>query len=206
MLGVSYTASVGTVREEARKQVSSLATGIAKQQFLEMQITQALVEQQGYDLLVMGRPEGPGCYCFANSVLRDVIQRLASRYRYIVVDCEAGLEHLSRRTVLDVDYLLTISDPSLRGLRTANRVGQVLEEMQTRVRHRGLIVNQVRNEAGELSKAQSDIIGEGGFESTVILPFDDSIRDLDETGPALSAFKPECLLNEKLDLFFKRLF
>jgi len=206
MLGITYSATVGGVREEARKKVSGLGSGIAKQQFLEMHITQALVEQDGYDLLVMGRPEGPGCYCFANSILRDVIQRLATRYRYIVVDCEAGLEHLSRRTVLDVDNLLTVSDPSLRGLRTANRVGQVLEEMQTRVRHRGLVVNQVRNGVEALSTSQMNVIAEGGFETRVTLPFDDTIRDLDEAGEGIFAYEFSRPLTMKLDLFFKSIF
>ena len=124
-LGIAYEATVGGIREDARKIARELA-GIAKQEFLDLRVQEALVEQTGYDLIVMGRPEGPGCYCFANNVLRDVIQRLAGNYAHIVIDNEAGLEHLSRRTVLSVDFLFIVSDCSVRGVRTAGahrRVG-----------------------------------------------------------------------------------
>ena len=206
MLGVVYSATVGGIREEARKKVSSMGEGIGKQRFLEMQIAQALVEQKGYDLLVMGRPEGPGCYCFANSVLREAIRRLSQHYRIVVVDCEAGLEHLSRRTVLDVDYLLTVSDPSLRGLRTAVRVGTVLEEMRTRVRHRGLIVNQARAGALELSDIQKKTARSGGFEKTVVLPFDETIRMLDERGGPIDEGVFHGALYKGMEAFLRELF
>ena len=120
-LGVEYDATVGGIREDARKEANAL-TGIAKQQFLDLRVQEALVEQHGYDLIVMGRPEGPGCYCFANNVLRDIIQRLAGNYRHIVVDSEAGLEHISRRTLLAIDFLCIVSDCTVRGVRTAGRI------------------------------------------------------------------------------------
>jgi CO dehydrogenase maturation factor len=206
LLGIEYTSTVGGVREEARKRISSMGAGIAKQQFLEMQIAQSLVERQGYDLLVMGRPEGPGCYCFANSILRDAIQRLSRNYRFLVVDCEAGLEHLSRRTVLEVDYLLTVSDPSLRGLRTANRVSRILDEMDARIRRRGLIVNQVRGSALEFSAPQLSVIAEGGFEEIVALPYDETIRLLDEEGGSINENSAEGALKNALDVFLAHLF
>jgi CO dehydrogenase maturation factor len=141
-LGISYTASVGGIREDARKIAKELV-GLSKQEFLDLHVQEALVEEDGYDLIVMGRPEGPGCYCYANNVLRDVIQRLADNYQYIVVDSEAGLEHLSRRTVLSVDHLLIVSDCSVRGVRTAGRIADLAREMGTPVKQRGLIVNRV---------------------------------------------------------------
>src|SRR5512135_2138233 len=91
------------------KEAASLK-GVSKQEFLDLRVQEALVEQRGYDLIVMGRPEGQGCYCFANNVLRDVLDKLARNYKNIVIDSEAGLEHISRRTLLSVDYLLIVSD------------------------------------------------------------------------------------------------
>jgi CO dehydrogenase maturation factor len=178
VLGVSYSATVGGVREDARAKAGALG-GMAKQQFLEAQINQAIVESEGFDLVVMGRPEGPGCYCFANNVLRDVLARISKNYPSIVVDCEAGLEHLSRRTLLEIDWLVAVSDPSIRGLRTARRVGEVLEELKTRVRHRALIVNQM---TGELNDPQKQTIKESGFDKVFYLPYDEEIKKMDESG------------------------
>jgi CO dehydrogenase maturation factor len=182
MLGVSYSATVGGVREEARGKAGTLGGGLSKQQFLEAQINQALVESKGFDLIVMGRPEGPGCYCFANNVLRDVLARIARNYPWILVDCEAGLEHLSRRTLLEVDRLITVSDPSLRGLRTARRVGEVLDELKTRVRQKALIVNMLSNIEAGPTDAQKQAIDESGFDSVFMLPYDEAVKQMDETG------------------------
>jgi CO dehydrogenase maturation factor len=190
LLGITPAATVGGIREQARA-LAQTAPGIAKQEYLELQVQQALVEQRGYDFLAMGRPEGPGCYCFANSVLRDVIDRLATNYRFIVVDCEAGLEHLSRRTVLSIDYLFTVSDPSLRGLHTALRIGQVLDEMKTRVRYRGLIVNRVP--AGwELPGDQRRLFADNGFTLFHEIPHDEGILENDMKGLSVAALGSGC--------------
>jgi CO dehydrogenase maturation factor len=182
MLGVAYSATVGGVREDTRAKAGSMAGGLSKQQFLEAQINQALVESEGFDLIVMGRPEGPGCYCFANNVLRDVLARIAKNYPSIVVDCEAGLEHLSRRTLLAVDWLVTVSDPSIRGLRTAKRVGELVDEMKTRVRRRALVINMFRDASGKLTDAQKKAVDESGFDRVFILPYDGAIKNMDENG------------------------
>lgn len=185
VLGVSFSATVGGVREETRAQAGSLAGGLSKQQFLETQINQALVESKGFDLIVMGRPEGPGCYCFANNVLRDVLARISRNYPSIVVDCEAGLEHLSRRTLLDVDWLVTVSDPSVRGLHTARRVGDVVDEMKTRVRHRALIVNRRTDASAALTDTQSEAVRQSGFERVFMLPYDDTVARMDENAGSM---------------------
>jgi CO dehydrogenase maturation factor len=182
VLGVSYTATVGGIREDARAKAGSLGGGLSKQQFLETQINQALVESEGFDLVVMGRPEGPGCYCFANNVLRDVLARISKNYPSIVVDCEAGLEHLSRRTLLDVDWLITVSDPSVRGLRTARRVGEVLDDLKTRVRRRALVVNRLGDVNADLTEEQKKAVNESGFDRVFYLPFDEAVKTMDENG------------------------
>jgi CO dehydrogenase maturation factor len=182
VLGVSYSASVGGIREDARAKAGSMGGGLSKQQFLETQVNQALVESEGFDLVVMGRPEGPGCYCFANNVLRDVLARISRNYPFIVVDCEAGLEHLSRRTLLDVDWLVTVSDPSIRGLRTAKRVGELVDEMKTRVRRRALVINRLSKTANELTEAQREAIAASRFDRVFFLPLDEEITRMDENG------------------------
>jgi len=189
VLGATYAATVGGIREETRMrtQAGSMAAGLSKQQFLETQINQALVECQGFDLLVMGRPEGPGCYCFANNVLRDVLAKISRHYPSIVVDCEAGLEHLSRRTLLEVDWLLTVSDPSIRGLHTARRVADVVEEMKTRVRRKALIVNRLADASGKFTDAQKAAVGESGFEKVFMLPYDDEVKRMDENGGTMES-------------------
>jgi CO dehydrogenase maturation factor len=181
-LGISYTATVGGIREDARKQAKDLA-GIAKQEFLDLRVQEALVEEAGYDLIVMGRPEGPGCYCFANNVLRDVIQRLAGNYHAIVVDSEAGLEHVSRRTLLQIDLLVTVSDCSVRGVRTAGRLAQLADEMGTPVAHRGLIVNRVPG--GVLPDGVAAAVAETGLPLLAVVPFDDDVAAMDGGGMAV---------------------
>lgn len=182
-LGITYSASVGGIRENA-KRVSKELTGMAKQEFLDLQVQEALVEQPGYDLIVMGRPEGPGCYCYANNVLRDVIQRLAGSYRYIVIDNEAGLEHLSRRTVLSVDHLIIVSDCTVRGVRTAGRIASLAQEMGTPVSHRGLIVNRVPD--GVLPPAILAEVETTSLPLLAAIPVDEDVAAMDAGGMAVS--------------------
>lgn len=181
-LGIDYEASVGGIREDARDTATKLA-GIGKQEFLDLQVQSALVEQNGYDLIVMGRPEGPGCYCFANNVLRDVIERLSSNYKHVVVDSEAGCEHLSRRTLLRIDYLLIVSDCTVRGVRTAKRIADLTKEMGTPVAKWGLIVNRVPG--GLLPDGVRAEVDATGLPLFKVIPMDDAVAALDAGGAAL---------------------
>ncbi len=153
---------------------------MAKQEFLDLRVHEALVEQPGFDLIVMGRPEGQGCYCFANNVLRDVIQRLAGRYRHVVVDSEAGLEHVSRRTLLTLDYLFIISDCSVRGIRTARRIADLADEMGTPVKQRGLIVNRVPQ--GVLPPKIREEVEAAGLPLWSVIPEDPHVAAMDAGG------------------------
>jgi len=104
---------------------------------------EALAEAKGYDLLVMGRPEGPGCYCYANNLLREYIKTLAKEYEWVLMDNEGGLEHLSRHTTRDVDVMFVVTDPSVRGMRTVERVNELIDEMGLVVKERYVVVNRV---------------------------------------------------------------
>ena len=181
-LGVDYEATVGGIRENARDEAKTL-NGIAKSEFLELRIQEALVEEAGYDLIVMGRPEGPGCYCFANNVLRDVLKKLSANYKYVVVDSEAGIEHISRRTVLALDFLLIISDCTVRGIRTAKRIAELAEEMGTPVGKRALVVNRVPD--GVLPDAVRDEVEATGLPLIAVIPADENVAAMDAGGMAV---------------------
>ncbi len=135
-LGLPLAETIGDIREDALQQVKtgSFPAGTSKQDYLDYKINESLVEAEGVDLLAMGRPEGPGCYCAANNVLRLSVDRMANSYDYVVIDNEAGMEHLSRRTTRDVDLLLVVSDATVRGISIAGRTKDLLAELQTRVR------------------------------------------------------------------------
>jgi CO dehydrogenase maturation factor len=146
LLGVEAACTVGGVREEARQIAQAgMAGGISKQELLDLKIQEALVESDDFDLVAMGRSEGPGCYCYANNVLRGVLERIASDYPSVVIDNEAGLENLSRRTVQQVDCLVFMADASARGLTTARRLYDLALEMEVSAGAFGMIVNRARD-------------------------------------------------------------
>jgi CO dehydrogenase maturation factor len=182
-LGVPYNASVGGIRESARKEVQALR-GVSKQEFLDLRVQAAVVEQHGYDLIVMGRPEGQGCYCFANNVLREVLDRLSRNYRNIVLDSEAGLEHISRRTLLSVDYLLIVSDCTVRGIRTAGRISALADEVNLPTKQRGLIVNRVPG--GCLPESIAEAVKATGLTLLACIPLDENVAALDADGVPVS--------------------
>jgi len=149
LLGVHIHSAVGSVREEVRQIAQARPTstgGMGKQQLLEMRIQESLIEADRFDLIAMGRPEGPGCYCYANNVLGAAIRRLAKAYKTVVIDNEAGLENLSRRIVQQVDYLLFVADPSARGLTTARRLYELAVEMRIDAGAMGVVVNRARDD------------------------------------------------------------
>ncbi len=179
LLGVDLRETVGGIREEMKEKVHKLPGGMTKQQFLEYKIQSSIVETPDFDLITMGRPEGPGCYCYANSVLRDVLKTLAGNYDYVVIDNEAGMEHLSRRTTQNVDYLLMISDPTIRGVRTAVKIGRLVKELDTRVKKKYLLLNRVRN---SLPQEMTESIKSEGLELLCSIPEDALLFETDQQG------------------------
>jgi CO dehydrogenase maturation factor len=183
LLGAEIKESVGSIREEMRKSVDQLPAGMTKQQFLEYKIHTSLVETPHFDLIAMGRPEGPGCYCYANNLLRDILKTLSTNYEWVVIDNEAGMEHLSRRTTQNIDYLLIISDPSARGIQAAGRINRLLAELDTRVGQRHLILNRVRNsQANTVPEALRPIIDKEDLNLIASVPEDEQLLEIDQTG------------------------
>jgi CO dehydrogenase maturation factor len=141
-LGVKEYGTVGDLREELLKAKDSLPAGMTKADFIGYRIQEIIVESTGFDLLNMGRPEGPGCYCYVNSLLREFLDSRGRNYRYTVVDNEAGMEHLSRRTTRDVDLLLIVCDATAVSLTAALRIGALARGLDLRIRETGVVLNR----------------------------------------------------------------
>lgn len=179
--------SVGNIREETAVDVQSGSNlgGMSKPDYFDMRIQQAVWEENDFDLLAMGRPEGPGCYCAANNMLRVSIDRLSGAYKYIVIDNEAGLEHLSRRTTRDVDVLLIIADASIRSILAAGGVSRLVDELDTKVGERYLIVNRVPvDESGEtkLPEPLRQAIEKQGLNLVGVMSMDPVVAEFDSLG------------------------
>ena len=180
VLGITLKDTIGNIREEMKTQADNLPAGMTKQQFLEYKIQTSLVETDGFDLVAMGRPEGPGCYCYANNLLRDILNTLSKNYAYVVIDNEAGMEHLSRRTVQVIDYLLLVSDPSPRGIHTAGRISTLLQELDTRVKQKHLILNRTQSHSS-LPAPVADAIEETGLPLLGLITEDEILLQADRS-------------------------
>ncbi len=145
-LGIEAERTVGDIREELKKDTAAgiIPTDANKWDILDYKIMESIMETPEFDLLVMGRPEGSGCYCAVNNILRKIIETLSSNYDFIIIDAEAGLEHLSRRTTQNVDVMLVVTDPSKRGILTAKRIEQLSDELDISFEKIFLILNRVK--------------------------------------------------------------
>jgi len=182
LLGVKISTTVGQLVENFKKDGAIISSGIYKDQMVEMNIHQSIIEGNGFDLLIMGRGEGPGCYCAANNLFKKYIDVLQDSYDYIVMDNEAGMEHLSRKTTHNVKYLLIISDPSLRGILTATRLRDLSKELQINVEKVFLILNRVND---ELDDRLLKYIKEQKFEILGTIYTDKDIIDLELSGKSI---------------------
>jgi CO dehydrogenase maturation factor len=181
-LGLPLEQTIGSIREGMLDHKAVGKSGIPKPDYLELKVREALVESEGIDLLAMGRPEGPGCYCAANNWLRNSIDRLAGNYAFVVIDNEAGMEHISRQTTRNVDILLLVSDPSIRGITAAVRMKDLIGELRSRVGRICLVVNRVR---GGVPPQIKKIIDEAGIELIAAIAEDPDILDLEVRGSPL---------------------
>ncbi|MBI4643282.1 MAG: AAA family ATPase [Deltaproteobacteria bacterium] len=177
VLGLEVESTVGAAREEMKK--GGGLVDITKDQLIEMRINQCLVEADGFDLIVMGQPEGPGCYCAANNLVAHFMGVLAKNYPYILMDNEAGMEHISRLTTSNVDLLVLVSDPSWRGIQAARRLHDLARQLKIVIGRAVLIVNRVAN--GLSSKAQAEIESQG-LELAGLIPEDPRIAEFDAMG------------------------
>jgi len=201
VLGMELYQTIGDIREDMLEQVQTsgalaggMPGGMSKQDYLDYHVQMSLVEGDRVDLLAMGRPEGPGCYCAANQMLRVILDRLEKQYDYVVIDNEAGMEHLSRRTTRDVDVLLLVTDPTQRGLITAKRMQDMVPELEIGVDRVYLVLNRLRslgNRGAEhqgmngLPEPLARAIKEAELKLIGTLPEEPSIAEFEFTGRPL---------------------
>lgn len=196
VLGLEVQDTLGNAREEMKKGV---ATGMTKDVFMEMKLEQAVVEAEGFDLIVMGRPEGAGCYCAANTLLTTYLDKLIENYRYIVIDNEAGMEHISRLTTNNIDVLLVISDPTRRGIQAAARIYGLTNELNLNIAKKYLIVNQAREGQGESIRR---LVDQHDLVLTGMIPEDPKVNEFDLKGkPTITLDEESAALRAAFDIF-----
>jgi len=197
-LGTTLEGSVGDIREDmlALIQAGRFPAGMSKNEYLDYQLRGLLTEAAGFDVLAMGRPEGPGCYCAVNHLLRLLIDHLAQQYDFVVIDNEAGMEHLSRRTTCDVDLLLLVSDPTVRGIIAAAEMQALAGRLQIRVGRTQLVVNRV--EGGQAEPSREDLptpvraaIEARGMDVTGLVPQDEHVAEYDAQGRPFYDLPPD---------------
>jgi len=177
VLGLEVSDTLGNAREDMKK--GDVPSGMTKDIFISMRLEEAVIETGDYDLIVMGQPEGTGCYCAANTLLLNCLERLSDNYPYIVMDNEAGMEHISRLTTKNVDALIIVGDASRRGLQAAFRINKLASELHIGVIKSYLILNQVKNSVpDDILK----LIAENGLEFAGMVPEDDVVYDFDSDG------------------------
>jgi CO dehydrogenase maturation factor len=203
-LGLPMPVTVGEIREGMTDPAmsSTLGVTVSRQDFLNREIFMALEEGDRVDLLAMGRPEGQGCYCAVNHLLRQVVDDLEGGYDYVVIDNEAGMEHISRRTTKGVDLLLIVTDPTIRGMRAASSIAQIASEVDVDVRRMGLIINRVQ---GDLPEPLNDAIEALGLEVLAMIPADAQINENDALGESLLSLNGDSPAWETIDDLMRKL-
>lgn len=182
VLGVDVHTTIGKLREEALREIKSGAErpgGMSTEELFDYQIQQSIIESRGFDLIVMGRPEGSGCYCAANNIIRKYVDKLSATYPYIVIDNEAGMEHLSRRTTHKVDLLFIVSDPTTRGIQTARRINELIDELRLEIDRRLIIINRISRHEGEELK---NLAEQRGLHVAGFIPQDSILFNYDLQG------------------------
>lgn len=175
-MGIVIEKTVGDIRENFMKDPQGLPPGMDKINYLELLMNQVLIERKDFDLLVMGRQEGTGCYCMVNNILNRFSEQLAKNYRYLVVDNEAGMEHLSRRTSGQVDMLLMVTDYSLRGLRALKRIHELIDGLKLDIKDRGMVVTRAPETLNDAFMKEVQTLG---IPILGIIPDDGLLMDFD---------------------------
>lgn len=185
VLGLEPKESIGCILDEIGVHPEIVPVNMGKDAFIEYRVQSAIIEGDGFDVLTMGRPEGPGCYCYVNNSLRNVMEKLVNDYDFVIIDNEAGLEHLSRRTTRRVDSLLVVSDASWVGLKAAKRIAELARELKIKIKNEFIIINRCDAgiEVDKLKELKLDYLGS--------LPDDPEIEAFSRCGKSLMSLKNE---------------
>jgi CO dehydrogenase maturation factor len=206
VLGVEKPVSLGDIREEIARPESegkSIPPGMSKQEYAQFRFNAALVEEADYDMLVMGKPQGVGCYCFVNDILRDLLERYHKNYKFLIVDNEAGLEHISRGILPPVDLILLVSDCSRRGIQAAGRIASLVRDLKLKVKEVKLIVN--RAPGGVLDEGIKAEIEAQKLSLIGVLPQDETVYRYDVDGNPLITLPAETPVRKALSEIIQKL-
>ena len=214
VLGLELDITVGDIREDMLAQVKNsllgsgaamgaLPGGITKHEYLDHQIRSSLAEGQAFDLIAMGRGEGTGCYCAVNHNLREVVDAISKNYRYVVIDNEAGMEHLSRRTTRDVQHLIIVSDPTQRGIVAAKRIAELSREFDVRIENVYLVINRL---TGEIPPALLAYI-EANLDVPLLgtIPSDSTLMDFEFSGRPLVELGDQSQVYQAVDRMMRKI-
>ena len=186
VLGEKIDITLGAIKEDVNRRErdgNSFPGGMTKAQYMKYRLSTAISEGDGYDLLVMGRSEGTGCYCYVNGILREQLDTISNSYDYLVIDNEAGMEHLSRGTSKSVDVLLLVSDCSRRSIQAVARIRDLALELKLKIGDLYLIVNKAPN--GQLNDGIMEEINKYNLNLLGVVPMDDNIYEYDSNGKPL---------------------
>ena len=199
-LGLTVTATISELLEDT-KNPKAIPPGMPKDIFVEYKLQQCLIESEDIDLIVMGGPQGPGCYCYPNDLLRKYLESLSGNYDLVAVDTEAGLEHISRRTIPHIDTMFVISDSSARGIRSAGRVKDLILGLRSAVKDVYLVVTKTT--PGSLDLLQPEI-ERTGLKLIGDIPLDPLVAEQDLAGKPLAALPDESAAVQAVDQIIRR--
>ncbi len=187
-LGLTPDYTVGMILDDFKKDKIDIPPGLSKEAYLEMKLNDALLEGIRLDLITMGHGEGPDCYCYPNTMLRKFQDILADNYAWVVMDNEAGLEHLSRRTTQNIDDLFLVSNHSVKGVRTLGRISELVRQLRLNVRRQWVVINQVPGQVDELVSAE---LARVGVTEYFTVPYDSAVYESDLHQTALTELPDE---------------
>ncbi len=207
VLGIDVEQDIGSIREEvnwAERTGTVIPAGMTKSEYFQLKLNQVVSEgDKGYDMLVMGRTQGEGCYCFVNGILKNQLEKLSDNYSHVVIDNEAGMEHISRGTVGKMHLLLLVSDYSRRSIQAVGRIQILAEELKLKIPKMGLIVNKAPN--GELTDSIKEEIKIQNLELFGVVPLDPTITDYDAKGIPLVEMPEDTISKSALKNILKEL-
>jgi len=193
-LGANFSQTIADIRDEVRREVPP---GFSRSDYFKLKLEEIISENKYFDLLVMGRPEGAGCYCSVNNLLREFLSKLSKNYPYVIMDCEAGLEHLSRRTSDNLDYLILVTEPNIASLRAVEKALEITKKIPLKIKQKYLLINKIKNKEidklrGYLDNLKIPVLAE--------LPYEEKFIFASEEGKNI--FEIEIPSNIK-DIFYK---